>query len=284
MALLLKSVAELISAAPEPKPWMNTQMTDRMLQVLEEECERPDDFDEIFSKKHFNALRKTGQIQPLVKTQAGATVVAMLRDAHQEQEIPWNLWSQILQLFRRPDGQPYVVYLCAHPAVRTFPEYGTHATPYHINGGYTYPCESHCVFIFRAEDATRVLIHELFHAACCDNKALHLEQREAETEAWAELFWCGFLSRGNLKTLKSLVARQSAYIRGQNKRLTTGHHFAPGPMGFPWRYTIGKEELWTKWGVLVPGPTPTVNSMRLTIHPTASQKKAFGVLPTSTIL
>jgi hypothetical protein len=284
MALLLESVASLIHAAPKPKPWRNSQMTDRILQVMEEECERPDDFDEIFSKKHFIALYKTGQIQPVIKTQAGATVVAMLRDPKQEQEIPWDLWSQILQLFKRPDGEPYVVYLCAHPAVRTFPKPGARVTPYHINGGYTYPCKSHCVFIFRAEDATRVLIHELFHAACCDNTALHLEQREAETEAWAELFWCGFLSRGDLKTLKSLVAAQSALIRGQNRRLATGHHFAPGPMGFPWRYTIGKEELWAKWGILVPGPTSHVNSMRLTVHPTAAQKRAFGVPATSTIL
>jgi hypothetical protein len=257
---MLKTLAQYVQDAPRGHigDWHQTQMTPQQLAILEKECLEPSEFDEILSK------------QQLYKVH----------------DVPWALWSQIVQLYRRPSHQPHTIFLLAHPALREFPAVNKHITPRHINGGYTYPCNADCVFIFRAEDATRVLIHELFHSNCCDNNALTLEEREAETEAWAELFWCALISRGNLKSFKSLVRAQGSLIRTQNRRVVDGGHMKEGFEGFPWRYTIGKELLWARWGLLE-GTTeqaPIGNSLRLTLHLPASIKKSFGVSASSTML
>jgi hypothetical protein len=60
----------------------------------------------------------------------------------------------------------------------------------------------------------------------------------------------------------------------------------PGPMGFPWRYTIGKELLWKQWNLLE-GTTDRMeiaNSLRLTLSVNHQIKKIFGVRSESTIL
>lgn len=258
-------------------------MTPAMEKILTDECLKEDPFDQIQSKRRHYERMKAGNV-PLVLKQPNATLVALLEDPSQAEEIPWTLWSQIVQLFKRPDNKSYTIFFCADPSKRHMPKPGEIAKPFHINGGYTYPCDPNCVFLFRAEDATRVLIHELMHASCCDNTALHLEQREADTEAWAELFWCAFMSQGSLKTLKSLVQKQDVWSRSQNARLLRDKNLAPGPMGFPWRYTIGKTELWAKWGLVSDSPVEPITSLRLTMPPTKAMKKMFGVSQTSTIL
>jgi hypothetical protein len=287
---MLKTIAEQIQKGPKGSihHWKAKRLDAAHLSILERECSGPSDFDEILSKQTLYKQYKEGKIQLYVveHTITKDIVVALFPDPEQVKDVPWALWSQIVQLFARPTKQPHTIFLLAHQAIRYFPTYGKPVTPRHINGGYTYPCNADCVFLFRAEDATRVLIHELFHSGCCDNTQLNLEEREAETEAWAELFWCGLLSSGDLKTLKSLVHEQGSLIRSQNRRLVEGHHMQPGIQGFPWRYTVGKELLWWRWGLLE-GTTDQMkigNSLRLTLPVPDAIKKLFGVSPLSTIL
>jgi len=287
---MLRIIHQSLSDGPKGNvgDWHPHQMDAKQLAILERECTQPSEFDEILSKQQLYKQYKEGRIQPHIckNRLTGDVVIALFPDEEMVHDVPWALWSQIVQLFRRPNRQPHTIFLLAHPAIRQFPQYGKPVTPYHINGGYTYPCNADCVFIFRAEDATRVLIHELFHSNCCDNTQLTLEEREAETEAWAELFWCGLLSRGNLKTFKSLVAEQGSLIRTQNRRIVDGGHMKREYQGFPWRYTVGKELLWAKWDLL-DGTTDRMdigNSMRLTVHPTEAMKKSFGVTSASTML
>uniref|UniRef100_A0A6C0JZM6 Uncharacterized protein n=1 Tax=viral metagenome TaxID=1070528 RepID=A0A6C0JZM6_9ZZZZ len=272
---------------PEPKRWITKPLSEAHLATLERECEAPSDFDEIFSKKHLWALFKAGRIHPVVKQHPNGlgTVVALLPDPKQVDEIPWDLWSIILQMFKRKDGLPYSIFLCAHPARREFPAFGQPVTPLHINGGYTYPCDATCVFVFRAQEATRVLIHELFHSSCCDNTNLPLEEREAETEAWAELIWCALMARGDLKTFKSYVKKQASWIMTQNAALLQGRHMQPGHQGFPWRYTVGKALWWQRWGLLEKAlPTaPLQGSLRLTFMPPGDLKRSWNV-PTSSMM
>ena len=281
---LLIAVTNLIQHAPKPIKWIPTTMTRDMEKILADECLKEDPFDQIQSKRRHYERMTTHKQSPLVFKQPNATLVALLDCPSQAEDIPWDLWSQIVQLFKRPDNQSYTIFFCADPALRIFPKSGEVARPFHINGGYTYPCDPHCVFLFRAEDATRVLIHELMHSACCDNTALHLEQREAETEAWAELFWTGFMSQGNLKKLEPLVRQQDVWSRSQNARLIRDKNLASGPMGFPWRYTVGKTEMWDKWGIMGHSKVVPINSLRLTMPPTKAMKKIFGVSQKSTIL
>ena len=294
MDALLTQVLDCVRH-PVTVRWVESTLTPAQDAVLERECAGPSDFDQIESRKTFHAHYKAGHIQPLVRTcfvgeDLVGTVVALLSEVTETQDIPWDLWGKILALFKnkKHNNNPYTVYFCAHPASRQFPEHSRITQPLHINGGYTYPCSHEAIVIYRAEDATRVLLHELFHAACSDDPNQGLEQREAETEAWAELFWCGFMacaSLGDLKSLKSLVKRQAAWMVSQNGRLTRDNHVAPGPQGFPWRYTAGKEAVWRRWGLLqgvVKGHP--VDSLRLTFPPTAAMKRAYGVRATSTML
>jgi hypothetical protein len=281
---LLMAVTHLIQNAPKPIKWLPSTMTPAMEKILADECLKEDPFDQIQSKRRLHERMTTHKQSPLVLKQPNATLVALLDCPSQADDIPWTLWSQIVQLFKRSDNRSYTIFFCADPALRTFPKPGEVARPLHINGGYTYPCDPNCVFLFRAEDATRVLIHELMHSACCDNTALHLEQREAETEAWAELLWTAFMSQGNLKKLEPLVRQQDVWSRSQNTRLIRDKNFASGPMGFPWRYTIGKTEMWNKWGIMGHSKVVPINTLRLTMPPTKAMKSHFGVSQHSTIL
>ena len=214
---MLTTIATAIQRSPKGHrtDWLLRTIDPRHLAILERECTQPSEFDEILSKQQLYKAYQQGNIHPYVVEHSVTkdVVIALFPSIDSVYDVPWALWSQIVQLFRRPNRQPHTIFLLAHPAIRHFPVPGKLVTPFHINGGYTYPCNADCVFIFRAEDATRVLIHELFHSNCCDNTQLTLEEREAETEAWAELFWCALLSRGNLKSFKSLVAEQGSVIR-----------------------------------------------------------------------
>jgi len=285
---MLRAIADTLRRGPKghTSDWVPKPMDPKHLSVLEKECSGPSDFDEILSKQTLYKEYKEGRLIPYVCEHriTKDVVIALFPDPQQNYDVPWALWSQIVQLFYH--SKPHTIFLLAHQAIRHFPPYGKPVRPFHINGGYTYPCNADCVFVFRAEDATRVLIHELFHSNCCDSPDLHLEEKEAETEAWAELFWCGLVSGGHLKTFKSLVANQGSLIRTQNRKLLEGHHMEPGPMGFPWRYTIGKELLWKRWGLLE-GTTDHMeigDSLRLTLFVPPTIKKHFGVSPESTIL
>ena len=65
------------------------------------------------------------------------------------------------------------------------------------------------------------------------------------------------------------------------------HMRQPDSMEFPWRYTIGKEELWRKWGILRESSLAHVSvghSLRLTCPPSDTIKARFHVSNTSTIL
>jgi hypothetical protein len=55
-------------------------------------------------------------------------------------------------------------------------------------------------------------------------------------------------------------------------------------MGFPWRYTIGKEEVWQRWNILQPLRKLIYPTLRLTYPPSSDLKTFFKVSKRSTIL
>jgi hypothetical protein len=140
------------------------------------------------------------------------------------------------------------------------------------------------VVIYRAEDATRVLIHELQHASCLDHMEQGVDIVEAETEAWAELLYAGLLSQGEKPLFHELVKKQADWMQAQNAVVKRHIHH---DRQFPWRYTVGKEEVWQRWG-LIDGVcegqgrishtrASHMHSLRLTPPPSAALKRAFGV-------
>jgi hypothetical protein len=171
----------------------------------------------------------------------------------------------------------------ANSRKRVFPKEGIEIRPENINGGYTYPCNPETIMIYRAEDATRVLIHELQHSCCLDDMKLGVDQTEAETEAWAELLYIGFLSRGNKLKLNELLLKQSNWMIKQNRKVRKYIRNTE----FPWRYTIGKEEVWRRWNILCKEKKSICNNeetLRLTCIPSDEDKKYFKVRKESIIL
>ena len=171
------------------------------------------------------------------------------------------------------------VYFLAHPLLRTFPRRGP-IGPQHINGGYTYPSRLDVILIYRAEDATRVLIHELQHAYGLDDHRMNLDKVEAETEAWAELLYHAILSKGNKKAFSHHLREQARWMHAQNQRVAA--HLKT-PTQFPYRYTLAKEDVWKRWGLTSPS-NQTCSSLRLTVPPSAAMKKAYGRSNEDTIL
>jgi hypothetical protein len=121
---------------------------------------------------------------------------------------------------------------------------------------------------------------------------------EAETEAWAELFYIAIISQGKKYMFKDLIQRQSEWMIKQNRKVRQHMRNPDSPilvekgqpdtMEFPWRYTIGKEEVWERWGLLRRDEMkPVINvgkSLRLTYPPSNILKDRFKVIRDSTIL
>lgn len=181
-------------------------------------------------------------------------------------EPPWELWGRIVQWFGVSDeGAPWRIFWFPATIPRMLPSRGQSVGPQHINGGYCYPCNPHVIVVYRLEEATRVLIHELLHAACTDPKA-SLEIKEATTEAWAELFLVALCSKGDVSKAKELWKLQRGWIADQNALLRK-HYKVQTHNDYAWRYTLGKEQIFHQLHIsLPPGRITRNRSSRLT-HP-----------------
>ena len=263
--------------------WKKGSMTQTHIDVLERETGQASEFDPSGVRKALFDRWKKGECPSSVYHCAYGTVVAIYNHPEQEKDVPWSLWARILRMYtnsKNSKNSRYTIYFLANTHLRMFPM--NHAiAPLNINGGYTYPCQQD-IILYRAEDATRVLLHELLHAACTDTHT-DIDLMEAETEAWAELLYCGCLSKGNAKEMKSLLRKQSAWILSQNRRVKE-HMVTGADKEFPWRYTIGKELVWRRWGILSLVPMMNCDSLRLTHPPTDDYLKQFGVRLNSVIL
>lgn len=182
-------------------------------------------------------------------------------------EPPWDEWGRIFQwLGAAPHGVKWRVFWFPATVPRILPERGQSVGPQHVNGGYCYPCNPNVIVVYRFEEATRVLLHELLHASCTDPQGAPLEIKEATTETWAELFLVALCSKGNLAKAKQLWKLQSSWIADQNNLLRKSYSVLT-PKDYAWRYTVGREGILDSLQVSLPTPKRTTNrSSRLT-HP-----------------
>ena len=292
--MLLNAVVECIKkefAKPAPT-WKKSAVCpeDDML-FLKNECSVVSEFDPLQMRKSMLDGLYNGQSHITVASCLYGTVHAIYQTPEQYYHIPWELWARILRMYTEQSKKdrkslkpfkPFKLFFLANDAIRQFPKGTAPITAININGGYTYHCNRETIMIYRAEDATRVLLHELMHACCLDNMKLGVDRIEAETEAWAELMYVGFLSRGNSQQFYRLLQKQSSWIIQQNKRVRL--HMCT-PMAFPWRYTVGKEDVWRRWNILDSEIKVRLgNSLRLTCPPDDTMKKIHHVSKDSTIL
>ena len=342
MALLDATLALIQAEYKKPDViWREVSVNAKELAFLERECTKIVGFDPKGWRKEMFQRYKRGLARMEVRECDHGRVVVIYDNP--KQTVPWGLWGRILRLY----GVSACIYFLAHPALRHFPKGPIRINnvsasypivspsdsnkpigPIHINGGYNYPCNAEEVMIYRAEDATRVLIHELQHASCLDStpesrrilsrvpretdstpesrrilshKHHHDETDavEAETEAWAELLYAAVLSQGKRDVFHRLVQEQAAWFINQNEQVKK---HMKSPTQFPYRYTIAKEAVWRRWGLVkdmvstatshslrlhagaAPSQLTPQHSLRLTPPPSAALKRVFGVSPDSTIL
>lgn len=289
MSILLNSTLDIMRKefALKPPRWSRGQsLTESEQAYLRKECTTESEFDPHNCRRTIYHNMINGMATVIKAVCPYGTVIAILEYPKQDDDIPWDLWARILRMYTE-DGHPsFTVYLLANTHLRTFPPGKQTITPHNINGGYTYPCNRQTIIIYRAEDATRVLLHELMHSCCLDNHKLGVDRVEAATEAWAELMYVGLLSQGKEREFSRLLHMQSDWMIKQDA-MVKKHMHQPESMEFPWRYTIGKEELWRKWGILRDASLARISvghSLRLTCPPSAELKARFHVSNTSTIL
>lgn len=288
MSILISTLLDRVQKEfLEPEiQWENITLSDKDMKFLHDECNKDSEFDPLNKRKNMFDNMMNGNMSVVTSKCKYGQILAVFETMEQMAELPWDLWGRILRMFSEPNRDPFKIFFLANTNLREFPKGTDEISPENINGGYTYRCNPETIVIYRAEDATRVLIHELQHSCCLDRIENGLDIIEAETEAWAELFYIAILSQGKNYMFKDLLQRQSEWMIKQNKKVKK-HMKDPDSMEFPWRYTIGKQEVWEKWGILRKDkfkPFIKVNSLRLTYPPTNIMKDRYKVIQTSTIL
>jgi len=178
-------------------------------------------------------------------------------------EPDWSTWGRVFQWYGQPTGGGvWRIFWFPSEVKRVAPAQG-YVGPAHVNGGYTIPCSSTAIVIYRKEEATRVLLHELSHGACLDDHSESLVMREARTETWAEIFLVAIKSGGSLKRATHLWNFQKQWISDQNNMLRTNYG-VQGPNDYAWRYTLAREVVLNQLGIYLRAPKQTSKSLRFT--------------------
>ena len=257
---VLETLVDHVGRRTSEKPlvWVEDQPTEEDLNHVFTEANQPSQFDPLklratmFNRLGFMKEVKTGSARLLCYRCELGKVIAIVEPGT---VVPLEEWGRVFQAFgpqsQRLGGWRIVWF--ANPTPRMFPEDGSAPTPAHLNGGYTYPCRPDTVVIYRKEEATRVLIHELLHAACTDNMADSEPIREALTETWAELFLVALRARGSRRRVATLWRAQAQRIADQEAVLTARGVLGPGD--FAWRYTVGRRPVLTALGIKLPEPS-----------------------------
>ena len=249
-AFLMKpflDLAHTVWTMPE-EYWIDDSPRLRDTKLLEKEAGESS-IDDTNLRSEMLTKWRNGEATLRVKELPGRTRVVFLGTDSQWSQIPWALWARIFQAIGHPVGH---VLFYAHPLLREFPEKGNPIESKNINAGYSFICQQKIVVIYRFEEATRVLLHELLHTACFD-KGLPVEHLEANTEAWTEVFLCAILSKGFAKRFAKLWKQQSAWIEAQTRHLQDVWAIE-GPRDYVWRYTIGRHEVLVKKGFMKSSP------------------------------
>ncbi len=205
----------------------------------------------------------------LLEEQTPIAKVLILCEKRVNPMINWNLWKQIFQAFGSPPNEckskgPYRVILFASSAERRFPNPGEKITEANVNGGYAYPKDPRSIVIYRQEEATRVLVHELLHACGTDDFNKSEEEREALTETWAELFLIAIQSKGSQTKAKSLLHKQLQWIVDQAERLQDEYGVF-NSTDYAYRYTVGRIPVLHNLGFSLPRPSGAfIDSLRFT--------------------
>ena len=233
----------------KPMVWKDFSPRPEDLKQLEFEAQGNSTFDPLKLKATVWDNYKNGNFKMICKESSTVKIIAILPPG---KEIPLDLWGRIFQwLGPSSHGTPWKVFWLGSETPRKFPKKGEPLSAKHLNGGYTMPCSTKGIFIYRLEEATRVLIHEILHAACLDPPDASLEVREATVETWAELFLIALKAKGFIKKAEELLQIQLQWVADTNHRALKDHSVT-GPEHYGWRYLNGREHVYESLGILLP--------------------------------
>jgi hypothetical protein len=230
-------MASSVWAMPEEQ-WIDDSATKEDIEMLKKEATGDSMIDKVNFRQQVLDMWSSKAVDLFVKELPGRTRVVFLGTQEQFQGIKWPLWARIFQAIGHPIGR---ILFYGHPSERYFAKPGETFGPENVNGGYTNLCSQERIVIYRYEEATRVLLHELLHTACFD-KEKGVEDLEANTEAWTELFLCALLSKGKSGAFSNMWLRQCMWIQGQCQILEEGGT-VNGPHDYAWRYINGKRDI-----------------------------------------
>lgn len=248
LPLVLHEIVEQVGKRlqeSEPLVWICDEPTQEDLDHVLKEGTEVSKFDPLGLRAQMIAELQAGRARLVTKSCAVAKVLAVV---YPDQKVPWELFGRIFQVF---GGKGWRVVWFANKTQRAFPAQNTPADSQHLNGGYAYPCRPETIVIYREQEAARVLVHELLHAACTDNMNDPVEVRETKTETWAELFLIAIQARGRPRIASRLWALQSQWIANQEAVLRIDHA-TNAPSDYAYRYTVGRREFLESLGIRLP--------------------------------
>ncbi len=258
-------------AARQPPNWRPSQITPADLQTIKKESDGGA-FDTLNIRNHMYNAFADGKAQIFAHESDVGRIITLTDEM--ADPAPLEIWGRLMRVFA-PHGanssnkRPQLIWFASR-RMREFPKRGQPVEPQHVNGGYCMVCDPSTVVIYRREDATRVLVHELLHGFCTDKPltaTYKTEHLETETEAWAEIILAAAREIGiaspDGKPLPNALNAQLEWVALQNEELQT-YHNVHGPSNYGWRYTVGKEDALHALGFFPFITTRRQVSMRLT--------------------
>lgn len=246
--------------------WQPDKPNPKELETFQTEAYRDSIFDPLKLRLNLWKHTESGIGQILCKSCHFAKVL-WIQPSGTSIEPPWDEWSRIFQwVGAAPQGVKWTVYWFPAHIKRILPPEGHEVGPQNINGGYCFPCNPLSIVVYRFEEASRVLLHEILHAACTDPPQATLPWKEATTETWAELFLVALCSKGIESKAKELWKLQSQWIANQNFVMQNLYNVITSNE-YAWRYTVGREEVLHRLGIQLPQGFKTKNNSSRLTHP-----------------
>jgi hypothetical protein len=221
------------------------------------------EFDKLGLKKMVWTRYKKGTNVAVCVESSIARIVAILPKGL---DIPEE-WSRIFQIFGKSKyGPKWNVYMFGSITPRRFPKSGLPLAAEHLNGGYTQLCSTDGIFIYRLEEASRVLIHELLHAACQDPLEKSIPQREATIETWAELIFIALKAKGSKEKAEQLLKLQLQWVADTNAQASRDNN-VKSENDYGWRYLNGRTQVYESLGLTLPSPSGIKQERSRFTHP-----------------
>jgi hypothetical protein len=250
-------------AKPPPQHKL-VEPTEEDILYIQSQVADDDQFDKLKLKKQMWTALTNGDAE-LLKCESDFGVFLVVSSHLQPIQPTWNTWWRAVRLLS--PNKPVRIVIFAHPRRRTAPPHRADLKEEHVNGGAAMRCDPRSIVIYRSEEVTRVIIHELFHATCSDPYHKSVPEVEANTEAWAEIILCAMCARGVDSRWVRFMREQIAWAVKQASSAET-YFNVTGPHAYAWRYLTGRLDEWRRLGIQVPRTrraTQPVTSLRFSI-------------------